>query len=147
MESVRLIRPEELDQLLELYRLLHPQDPDARGNAQLEPLWETICSDKNLFYPVVVVDGKIVSSCTLAIVPNLTRNLRPYGLIENVITHPDYRKKGYATLALRKAVEIARKRDCYKVMLLTGQKDEATLRFYEQAGFVRGVKTGFIINL
>jgi hypothetical protein len=32
-------------------------------------------------------------------------------------------------------------------MLLTGQKDPATLRFYEQAGFARGIKTGFIINL
>lgn len=146
-EIVRLIRPEELDQLLELYRLLHPGDPDARSHPDLLLVWEKICLDRNLFYPVVVVDGRIVSSCTLAIVPNLTRDLCPYGLIENVITHPDCRKKGYGTKVLQKAIEIAREHDCYKVMLLTGHKDPATLRFYEQAGFVQGVKTGFIINL
>jgi hypothetical protein len=34
--------------------------------------------------------------------------------------------------------------NCYKVMLLTGRRDEATLRFYQQAGFEAGVKTGFV---
>jgi hypothetical protein len=29
-------------------------------------------------------------------------------------------------------------------MLLTGRKQEETLRFYERAGFQRGVKTGFV---
>ena len=146
-EEVRLIRHEELDQLLELYRLLHPTDPDARENPDLRRLWEDISQDKNLFYPVVVVNGKIVSSCTLAIVKNLTRGLRPYGIIENVITHPGCRKMGYGTLALHKAVEIAREHNCYKVMLLTGHKDEATLNFYDRAGFVRGEKTGYILHL
>ena len=55
--------------------------------------------------------------------------------------------EAYGTMVLRKAVDIARERGCYKVMLLTGHKDEETLRFYEQTGFVRGKKTGFIIDL
>ena len=29
-------------------------------------------------------------------------------------------------------------------MLLTGSKNESTLRFYEKTGFERGVKTGFV---
>ena len=147
VEELRLIHHDELGQLLELYRLLHPGDPDVRDNPGLKRLWGEICNDRNIFYPVVSIDSRIVSSCTMMIVPNITRNLRPYGLIENVITHPDYRKMGYGTKVLRKAVEIARERGCYKVMLLTGRKDEDTLRFYERAGFTRGTKTGFIVNL
>jgi len=146
-ETVRTIRYDELDGLIELYRLLHPGDPEVRSDPRLMPLWEDIFNDSNLFYPVVEVDGKIVSSCNLAIIRNFTHNLQPYGMIEHVITHPDYRKKGYGTMVLHKAVDIAKEKGCYKVMLMTGHKDEETLRFYDRAGFIRGKKIGFIIEL
>ena len=147
MAIVRLIRYEELGQLLELYALLHPEDPAIAKDLGLKRRWDDIFNDPCLFYPVVEADGKIVSSCNLAIIKNLTRGMRPYGMVEHVITHPDYRKRGYGTAVLRKAVDIAREKNCYKVMLMTGHKDGETLRFYERAGFARGVKTGFIIQL
>jgi GNAT superfamily N-acetyltransferase len=78
------------------------------------------------------------------IILNLTRGARPYGLIENVVTHPDWRRRGIGTRILKSSLELAWEQDCYKVMLLTGRKDEATLRFYQEAGFEAGVKTGFI---
>ena len=43
-----------------------------------------------------------------------------------------------------KALEEAWAAHCYKVMLLTGRKDEATFRFYESVGFDRNGKQGFI---
>lgn len=143
----RLIRFDELDGLLRLYRILHPEDPVCTDAARLESFWREICDDPNLFCIVHEEDGMPVSSCTLAVIKNLTRGFRPYGLIENVITHPGYRRRGYGTEVLHEAIRIARERDCYKVMLLTGAKDEGTLRFYENAGFSRGVKTGFVISL
>ena len=129
VETIGLIRYEELGELLELYRQLHPEDPDAGNIAHVTRLWDEIYNDKNLFYPALKVDGKIVSSCTLAIIKNLTRGLRPYGIIENVITHQDYRKRGYGTKVLHKAIEIAREKDRYKVMLMTGSKNEETIGF------------------
>jgi ribosomal protein S18 acetylase RimI-like enzyme len=141
----RLIRPDELDALLDLYRILHPDDPVCTDAAALESLWQELLADPNLFCIVHEEDGMPVSSCTLAIIKNLTRGLRPYGVIENVVTHPDYRNRGYGTQVLHEAVRIARERCCYKVMLATGVKDEGTLRFYEDAGFSRGVKTGLVV--
>ena len=61
-----------------------------------------------------------------------------------MVTHPDYRKKGLATACLDYAKGIAEKEGCYKIMLLTGSKEESTLRFYERAGFNRNDKTAFI---
>ena len=74
----------------------------------------------------------------------MTRGARPYGIIENVVTHPDDRRQGIGTLVLNYALNLAWQQDCYKVMLLTSSKREETLHFYERAGFKRGVKTGFI---
>jgi len=87
----------------------------------------------------------LVSSCVLVIISNLTRGARPYGIIENVVTHEKYRNRGYGTRLLKKALEIARDKGCYKVMLLSG-RGEDTLSFYEKAGFERGKKTGFIVR-
>jgi GNAT superfamily N-acetyltransferase len=80
----------------------------------------------------------------LIVIPNLTRGARPYGLIENVVTHPEYRKQGIGSNLLRYALRLAWEKQCYKVMLLTGRKQEETLRFYESVGFQRGIKTGFV---
>lgn len=114
---------------------------------ELNHLWKEIYNDPNLFYIVIDNGEKLISTCTLAIIKNLTRNARPYGLIENVVTHPEYRNQGNGTRVLQKAVEICRENNCYKVMLLTGSKEEITLNFYEKAGFDRGAKTGFYRRL
>ncbi|MEP6668172.1 MAG: GNAT family N-acetyltransferase [Chthoniobacter sp.] len=141
---IRAIRADELPGLLELYRHLHPADPALPVNPDLTGLWQRICADPQLHYLAADVGGALVATCTLAIIPNLTRAARPYGLVENVVTHPGFRRRGIATALLRHALQLAWTQGCYKVMLLTGRKDEATLRFYEKAGFQAGVKMGFI---
>ena len=139
-----MIRYHELEELLDLYGQLHPDDPPFERNNGLEQAWDEIYNDGDQFYLVCEENGKIVSSCTLVIIKNLTRSMRPYGVIENVITHRDYRRRGYGTKVMHKAIDLAREKNCYKVMLMTSAKDEATLRFYEGTGLEKGIKTGFV---
>lgn len=140
---VREICENELNELLELYLYLHENSvPEATEH--LMNTWKTIICDKNHHIIVNEIDSKIVSSCVCVIIPNLTRGIRPYAFIENVVTHGDYRKKGYATECLNYAKEIAQKENCYKMMLLTGSKEESTLRFYNNAGYNSTDKTAFI---
>lgn len=141
--QVRPVRENELDALLALYQYLHVDD-EAPPQRRLKVLWHQILNDSNLYYLAGDVDGRMVSSCTLAVIPNLTRGGRPYGVVENVVTHPDHRGNGFATAVLKHALALAWKHGCYKVMLLTGRSDEHVLRFYENAGFERDLKTGFI---
>jgi len=49
-----------------------------------------------------------------------------------------------ATECLNYARDIAIENNCYKMMLLTGSKNEKTLNFYENAGYNGADKTAFI---
>ena len=133
----------DLKEILELYLNLHEKEVPHESE-QLHNTWEKMMNDKDHHLIVCEVDGKIVSSCVCVIIPNLTRNVRPYAFIENVVTHKDYRKKGYATDCLNYAKKVAQESNCYKMMLLTGSKEEKTLAFYENAGYNSSDKTAFI---
>lgn len=140
---VREVFKNELNGLLELYLNLYEKSvPELTEH--LKNTWNTIIQDKNHHIIVNEIDDKIISSCVCVIIPNLTRSIRPYAFIENVVTHADYRGKGYATECLNYAKEIAEKENCYKMMLLTGSKNDATLRFYSNAGYNSSDKTAFI---
>ena len=140
---VREAKKEDLNALLELYLFLH-EDSIPESDQHLENTWTQIIEDRNHHLLVNEIDGKIVSSCVCVIIPNLTRNVRSYAFVENVVTHADYRKKGYAGECLDYARKIAEQENCYKMMLLTGSKNPETLRFYEKAGYNSSDKTAFI---
>ena len=140
---VREAVKKDLDELLNLYLFLHEKNI-PKNSEYLENTWKTIIEDINHHIVVKEINGKIVSSCVCVIVPNLTRNIRPYALIENVVTNEGYRGKGYATECLNYAKEIAIKNNCYKMMLLTGTKSENTLAFYKSAGYNSDDKIAFI---
>ncbi|EKQ56048.1 MULTISPECIES: GNAT family N-acetyltransferase [unclassified Clostridium] len=140
---IREIVKEDFNGLMELYMQLHDNPMPEKTTSVIE-LWNRILEDKEHHIIIAEEDGKIVSSCVCVIIPNLTHNQRPYAFIENVITDKNYRKKGLATACLNYAKEIAVKENCYKLMLLTGSKEESTLNFYEQAGYNQNDKTAFI---
>jgi len=140
---VREAKREDLRALLELYLYLH-EESIPEFDAHLESTWNQIMEDGNHHLIVNEIDGRIVSSCVCVIIPNLTRNVRPYAFVENVVTHEDYRGKGYAGECLDYAKRIAEKENCYKMMLLTGSKKPETLHFYEKAGYNSSDKTAFI---
>lgn len=140
---IREVTERDFDGLMTLYMQLH-DNPFPDKSDRVMSVWNNILNDSNHHIIVAEEDGKIVSSCVCVIIPNLTRGQRPYAFIENVITDKAYRKKGLATACLDYAREIAVRENCYKMMLLTGSKEESTLNFYERAGYNKNDKTAFI---
>lgn len=141
---IREINKNDFSGLSELYTHLHNNKPIPENGIDI---FNEILSDKNHHIIVAEEDGKIVSSCVCVIVPNLTHNQQPYALIENVVTHKEYRKRGLASQCLSYAKEIAGKNNCYKMMLLTGSKKRSTHKFYQKNGYNRFEKTGYIQRL
>jgi len=143
MLSIRELAEHDLDALLGLYAELNPADAPLPEHPRVLEVWRAMLGDPKLHSLGGFVDEQLVTTCTLLLAPNLTRGCRSYALIENVVTTAAQRKRGYGQTILAHACEIAWQHDCYKVMLQTGRKDEATLAFYESAGFDRHVKQAF----
>ena len=89
---------------------------------ELHSLWNEIIADEDYHILIGEIEGKIVSSVTIVIIKNLTRGMRPYALIENVVTHKDYRRRGYAQALMQRAIDIAKSEDVIKSCCLPGQK-------------------------
>jgi GNAT superfamily N-acetyltransferase len=142
-----IIRPasrSDLPGLMTLYRHLNPTDP-VLDEALAEERFSAILLQPGMTVFIGYAGHVAAATVTSVFVPNLTRSGAPYGLIENVVTHADHRKRGYAGAVIRHAIADAWNAGCYKVMLLTGSKNPATLRFYENCGFAQD-KTGYQIR-
>ena len=144
--NIRMVNKNDLPTLQDLYLNLHETDI-APITGEVMKIWDSILKNPDYYILIGEYIGHVVSSVTMVIIKNLTRGARPYALIENVVTAMEYRNKGYAGLLMREAVKIAKENNCYKIMLLSGSKDESTVRFYKKAGFSDTEKTGYIIRL
>lgn len=142
--NIRLIHQNELNGLLALYAHLHKSDEPLPESPVVEAAWQELMANPRCKYFGGYIGNTLVSSCTITVIPNLTRGCRPYGVIENVVTNASHRNQGYGKAMLAHALSHAWSVGCYKVMLLTGRKDEATFQFYESAGFDRREKQAFI---
>ena len=127
--------------LLDLYQHLIPGDERPSLDEAVGVFGRFMSHEGSAIF-LGEADGHLVSSCALVVVPNLTRGARPYGLVENVVTHTDFRQRGFGSQLLDAASEAAWAANCYKVMLMTGSKKPETLTFYLRAGFEQS-KAGF----
>lgn len=143
--DIREIKSDEVVKLLGLYKHLHDNDTMPEPHI-ISKVWDEVQKNKNIKYFGVFEGDELISSCSIVIVPNLTRSCRPYAVIENVVTRKEYRRKGYGKSLLKAAIDFAWKNDCYKVMLMTGRLNEETFRFYESAGFDGKAKQAFVIK-
>jgi GNAT superfamily N-acetyltransferase len=142
--EIQTLEASALPALLSLYKHLHPCDEPLPAPEVVEAVWQEALQNPRCRYFGVFAGDQLVASCTIMIIPNLTRACKPYGVIENVVTHQEHRQQGLGKAVLAHALQFAWSQTCYKVLLSTGRKDEATLQFYEHAGFDRNAKQAFV---
>ena len=140
--QIRLAKNQDYDKLMGLLHQLNPNDPKRSGN-ELN-VFQEIIDSKYLDLIVAEEGGVILGSCYLNIIPNMTRGGRPYAIIENVITDSARRSQGIGTALIDCAVKMAWEQNCYKVMLMSGRKDESVHAFYKKCGFNAEEKQAYI---
>ena len=86
---IREVNEDEYEQLMSLYCQLHETSvPEYKGNTR--ELWQRLVNNPDYHLIASEEDGKIVSTCTCIIVPNMTHGPRPYAFVENVVTDSGY---------------------------------------------------------
>src|SRR5262245_5973477 len=77
-------------------------------------------------------DGQIIGSITLLLEKKFIHNGGKVGHIEDVVTRKEYSGHGIGSALVQKCVDVARKENCYKVILDCSQHN---IPFYEKVGF------------
>jgi GNAT superfamily N-acetyltransferase len=139
----REARPGDLDAIRRLYRQLHPADPVLVDGSDAAA-FERILAAGGLHLFVLEVDGTVVATTYLNVIPNMTRAASPYAVIENVVVEERLRGKGLGRQIMADTLQAAWTAGCYKVMLLTGRHESAAHAFYRACGFSGNDKTAYV---
>ena len=142
--TVRSAVRSDLADLLLLYRALNSNDSSLVASEQTEASFDALLATGISLVVVAERSGQLVSTCTVSVIPNITRAASPYGLIEHVVTLPGFERRGFARAVLSHALHLAWSKGCYKVMLLSGANRPGAHALYESVGFKSGVEVGFV---
>jgi ribosomal protein S18 acetylase RimI-like enzyme len=143
--TARLARAADLPSLLELFaasEVSHAVQPCERA----ERLWRETLEREGVYVFVSDEGARVAATCMLVTAPNLLRQGRGHGFLENVVTHPDFRGLGHGRAVVRAALAQAWAADCHHVLLQSGRADPRVHRFYERLGFVPGNRTAYVAS-
>ena len=81
--------------------------------------------------------GTIVGTFALLVMANLGHLGAPSAVVEDVMVAPHAQGNGIGQEMMRFAIDRAREKRCYKLMLSSNAKRERAHAFYQQLGFER----------
>ncbi|MBL6453955.1 GNAT family N-acetyltransferase [Belnapia sp. T6] len=142
MPAARLARAEDLDGLLALFRAAEVSA--AAPPEEAAHIWQTMLGREGLAVFVAEAAGGIVATCMLITAPNLLRDGRAHGFLENVVTAAAHRGQGHGRAVVRAALDHAWALGCHHVLLQSGRADPRVHRFYEGCEFVPGLRLGYV---
>jgi GNAT superfamily N-acetyltransferase len=143
MPEARRARADDLAALLALLRVSEVSAA-AEPPERVERIWAQTLSRDGLIVFVAECEAKIVATCMLITAPNLLRSGRQHAFLENVVTHPNFRGRGYGRAVVNAALATAWEQDCHHVFLQSGRADPRVHRFYEACGFEPGLRTAYV---
>jgi GNAT superfamily N-acetyltransferase len=140
---LRIATQDDLTSLISLYAQLNPGDAQPSQD-RLSAVLHDIVASRHFELVLAELEGRVVGTCYLNVIPNLSRGASPYAVVENVVVARAWRRRGVGRALLAFALARAWARGCYKAMLQTGSKSEGTFAFYRSCGFSPTEKTAFV---
>jgi GNAT superfamily N-acetyltransferase len=145
MVTARPARESDLAPLLALFAVSQVSAA-ARPIARAERIWRETLAHPGVFVFVSDDGPRLAASCMLVTAPNLLRQGRRHGFLENVVTHPDLQGRGHGRAVVEAALAQAWAVDCHHVLMQSGRADPRVHRFYERLGFKPGLRTAYVAH-
>jgi N-acetylglutamate synthase-like GNAT family acetyltransferase len=132
--KIRKAIENDLSRIIELYEELTNEKIEIQSSTAKEVLRaiETIPTGELL---VIEDDGFIAGTIFILIMPNLSHNAHPWGLIENMVVDKSLHRRGIGRKLLEYTVERCRQAGCYKVQLMSTDTRKDAHKFYRALGF------------
>ena len=83
---------------------------------------------------VAEIEGIVVGTLAIIIIPNLSHMGRPWAIVEDVIVDESHRRRGIGSLLMQRAIQLAKGRDCFRVILSSSKQRDDSHKFYESVG-------------
>jgi len=145
MTTARLARASDLAPLLALFEVSEVSAA-AQPLKRAESIWRETLAQAGVFVFVSDDGLRIAATCMLVTTPNLLRQGRRHGFLENVATHPEFQGQGHGRAVVEAALAQAWAVDCHHVLMQSGRADPRVHRFYERLGFKPGLRTAYVAN-
>jgi len=143
MPLARLARASDLSSLLTLFAVSEVSAA-AHPLERADRIWRATLALPDVHVFVADDKDRIAATCMLITAPNLLREGRRHAFLENVVTHPELRRRGYGKAVIQAALAHAWATDCHHVMMQSGRKDPEAHRFYEGLGFEPGLRIAYV---
>jgi ribosomal protein S18 acetylase RimI-like enzyme len=138
-----IIRPatkHDLPAIANLYALFWGDQSDL---AAMEKRFEDMERIGNHVLLCAEYDGKIIGTIMGNICPDFYGTCDPYLVMENLITHPDYRHMGAAGKLLIELEHIGKTKNCTQIIFITEKDRKDAIGFYESQGYDSKSHVGF----
>jgi GNAT superfamily N-acetyltransferase len=135
--SVRPANPTDLAGVLALYAQPDLDNGNVLTLAEAQRIFDRFRRYPD--YTLYVVDRgvRVVGSFALLIMDNLGHLGAPSAIVEDVVVDPLFQSRGVGRQMMQFAVDLAREKGCYKLVLSSNAKRERAHAFYESLGFER----------
>ena len=118
--------------------------PAVEPHERAEHIWQETLAQPGIHVFVSDDHDRIAATCMLITAPNLLRNGRRHGFLENVVTHPELRSRGHGRAVVQAALDHAWASDCHHVLVQSGRADPRVHAFYESLGFIPGLRLAYV---
>lgn len=127
----------DLPALANLLSSLEAADAPPTRLEDIERAWDRIQAQEGHQVHVAELDGAVIGTFSLAILPALAHGGSNAAIVENVVVDSSCRGRGIGRTMMAHALDLARAAGCYKLALSSNNRRQEAHRFYETLGFAR----------